>query len=129
MQNLLFCQPANEGDYWKPNAVKGVYMIADGYKTNLSIRPPMVTKVVYHNIGKDKEYCGIIVHEDQHKDGKYVATYIAEYKIPDNIANTLLAFITDNSKFKNKTPIGYAETNDTKCLFPYYYNKYTGEKM
>lgn len=134
MQTLVFTHNSSSRSGFKDNDVERIYMIPDGYKTNSSKTPAQVTKLVYHNIGKDKEYCGIIVHEDIYDGetsngvlGEYKGTLVNEYRLPDEVANTIIRMMSGNSNLNNKTPIKFVETTSAKRQYPYMSNKYTGE--
>lgn len=71
---------------------------------------PRVTKLVYHDLGKGKEYCGIIVISTQKlKNGDFKRT-TEEVRLPDNCAQILIDLLANYSKMKNRTSIEYSET-------------------
>lgn len=75
---------------------------------------PYVRELVYHDLGKGKEYCGIIVITHQRlKNGNY-KTIKEEVRIPDNCAQTLIDLLANYSKMENSTSIVYSETKSAQ---------------
>lgn len=94
------------------NIVDYAYIIYDNKKPDPRIMqsPPEITKLVYHNIGKDKEFCGVIIDEDIiGNDDKYKGTIRKEVRLDDNTAQILIDLITGYSKFKNESTIKLEE--------------------
>ena len=76
-----------------------------------SIRTP---DYVYHDLGKGKEYCGIIVRSvNKLQNGRYKTTY-EEVRLPDECAQTLIDLLANYSKMKNNTSIEYSETKSAQ---------------
>ena len=74
------------------------------------VQLPVVQELVYHDLGKAKEYCGIIVRTTQRlKSGEFKMTK-EEVRLPDNCAQTLIDLLANYSKMKNRTSIEYSET-------------------
>lgn len=75
---------------------------------------PRVTKLVYHDLGKGKEYCGIIVISTQKlKNGDFKRT-TEEVRLPNEIAQNLIDFMADDTKMKNRTSISYSKTKSAQ---------------
>lgn len=75
---------------------------------------PRVTKLVYHDLGKGKEYCGIIVISTQKlKNGGFKRT-TEEVRLPNEIAQNLIDFMADDTKMKNRTSISYSKTKSAQ---------------
>lgn len=73
--------------------------------------PPEVFKLMYHNIGKDKEFCGVITKEDLlDEKGNYQGSLETEIKLDDESAQKLIDLITGHSNWKNNTGIRIYET-------------------
>ena len=71
---------------------------------------PYVRELVYHDLGKGKEYCGIIVITHQIlKNGKS-KTIKEEVRIPNEVAQNLIDFLADDTKMQNNTSISYSKT-------------------
>ena len=85
--------------------------------------PPKVAKLIYHNLGEDKEFCGVLVRK--HYWGKQIKPFENEdlgskefeVRLPDEIANEIIDILTGESDLKNMTGIKAIET-DTPNLIP-----------
>lgn len=57
--------------------------------------------LVYHNIGKEKEYCGVWISYWEHQNGKnYTAGVNKEIRITDDAANEIIDLLSGDSKFQ-----------------------------
>lgn len=87
------------------------------YKGNI-FETPTVRLLIYHNIGKDKEYCGVLtrvrVKDPNHPKGEYFLD--KEYRIADEVANDLIDLVTDGSEFKNAAKLKWLETTSADLL-------------
>lgn len=101
------------------DGVSQVYLIKDdtpGCEEGAAT-PPNVMKLIYHNIGKDKEFCGVKTIESIiGRDGKSNGALIREIRLDDDAANLIIDLITNNSKWKNLTTITVVETNSEKLM-------------
>ncbi len=118
-QNLIFV------DQGRKNSVSLIYIIptnSKGSKDETDI-PPEVRQLLYHNIGKDKEYCGAIVEEDiiDANTGKYKGTLRSEIRLPDETAQKIIDLLTDHSNLKNNTSIRIKETTNPNLTPPKLY--------
>ena len=77
--------------------------------------PPRVYKLMYHNIGKDKEFCGVITKEDLlDENGQYIGGIEKEIRLDDGTAQKLIDLITNHSNWKNSTFIKICETKSER---------------
>lgn len=80
----------------------------DGVKEKKQL--PYVRELVYHDLGKGKEYCGIIVITHQIlKNGKS-KTIKEEVRIPNEVAQNLIDFMAGDTEMKNMSSISYSKT-------------------
>lgn len=103
----------------KPNEVRFIkYLPGNSQYSGKKTETPSVTMLVYHDIGKDKEYCGVMtrvwVRDDDHPKGGYYLD--KEYRIPDETANDLIALVTSGSEFVNKAGFKWMNTTDADLL-------------
>ena len=94
------------------------YLPGDSNYDGSIIKTPMVTLLVYHNLGKDKEYCGVLTRlyvkdSSLPKGGYYLDK---EYRITDEVANDLIHLVTDDSEFKNTAKLKWLETTSPNLL-------------
>ena len=118
-QNLIFVSQDRK------DAAHYIYIFPSSSKgsTNDTKFPPEVTQLVYHNIGKDKEYCGAIVCEDilDINTGKYKGTLKSEIRLTDEAAQKIIDLITGYSKLENKTSVKIKETTNPNLSLPKLY--------
>ncbi len=75
---------------------------------------PWVQELIYHDLGKGKEYCGIIVRSVQElQNGKFKTTY-EEVRIPNEVAQNLIDFLADDTQMENRTRISYSRTKSAQ---------------
>ena len=68
----------------------------------------IVTELIYHDLGPDKEYLGILVHDFISND----EWYAKEIRLDDTSAQYLLDFQADITEWANHTRITFSETKD-----------------
>lgn len=66
------------------------------------VRPAEVKYLIYHNIGKEKEYCGAYLEECVYnKGGGQRGTMTYEMRLDDDTAQIIIDLITGHSKYIN----------------------------
>lgn len=106
---LLFT--TSKGD--TSSTVWGVYYIQNDYKGNNNLRPPSVTKIIYHDIGEDS-FLGILIHEEiMAKKNTAVNCLIREVRLDDKSAQYLIDFVAGDTNFKNYSGIKFEETQNS----------------
>ena len=118
MQNLIFAHERHKG--YGANDVNRVFVVPDGYDDRKKLAdPPFATILRYHNIGAN-EYCGLIVREPLESNSRGASEMVSEYKLPDDVANTLVSFLAGTlPNMKNKTPMRFVETTNPKRILSY----------
>ena len=77
--------------------------------------PPRVYKLIHHDLGRDKEFCGVVTQEDIiDKNGNYVGKYEKEIPLDDETAQKLIDLVMGRSKWKNNTFIKIYQTNSER---------------
>ena len=103
---LLFT--TSKGD--TSSTVWSVYYIQNDYKGNNHLRPPSVTKIIYHDIGEDS-FLGILIHEEiMANKNTNVKCLIREVRLDDKSAQYLIDFVAGGTNFKNYSGIKFEET-------------------
>lgn len=93
-----------------PDYVDKVSVFPEGFPNKSGVLLPWVEELVYHNLGKGKEYCGIIVRSvNKLQNGRYKTTY-EEVRLPNEVAQNLIDLLADDSTMKNATTIKYSKT-------------------
>jgi hypothetical protein len=108
--NLVLCS-SNFND----NTVRKIYLIKDNEKNPYeSHEPQYITELVYHNIGKNKEYLGVTILKDvfDKNTHQYRGTIQYESRLDDESAQFLLDFNAGSTKWKDVTGIKYRETTN-----------------
>lgn len=101
-------------------SISDVYIIqkSRNIPAKSAFHPPRVYKLMYHNIGRDKEFCGVITKEDLlDENGQYISGIEKEIRLDDDTAQKLIDLVTNHSKWKNNTFIKICETKSER-LFP-----------
>ena len=106
------------------NDFKGTIETDDG--DVVRINPPHISKLIYHDIGKEKEYCGVLTNSIKYDGWDDWSMVSREKRIPDDVANAIIAIMAED-EFKNKTGIEWVETKKTDNLqfltvVPIYYD-------
>lgn len=80
--------------------------------------PAYIKCLVYHDTGDSKEFLGIEVDQDIFHFGLKIGTNKFEIKLDDVSAQYLLDFRTNDTKWENKTDIGFRETKSPQLIDP-----------
>lgn len=76
---------------------------------------PYVRELVYHDLGKGKEYCGIIISQTQVlNNGENFKTTETEIRLPNEVAQNLIDFLAGDTKMENRTYIKYSKTKSAQ---------------
>lgn len=115
---LVFTAPRGT----QTNEVTNVYFIKDTYKDSNDMHfPPRITGLVYHDTGDGKEFLGIELIEaiyDKKEDISPCAYMDREVKLDDESAQYIIDFLTNDTKWNNKTDIKYSETKNPSVKYP-----------
>ena len=105
----------------KQNAVEHVFIIdpnAPGARMSIP-HPPKVTKIIYHDLGKDKEFCSVKTKEFLVDDsGNTIGWANRELRIDDDSANKILALTLNKLEWKNGTDINFETTKTADMAKP-----------
>lgn len=115
--NMLYTKYTESGN---PMDVKNVYIISDDEKksNNPLIHPPKVVKIVYHNIGDEKEYCGAVVEQYYlDNNGNSKGSFTREIIMDKNSAQSLIYLISGHTKWNYKGPIEFEETTKPNTIY------------
>ena len=94
--------------------VSKVSVFPEGFRNENGKQLPFVQELIYHDLGKEKEYCGVIVRSIQKlPNGKFKSTK-EEVRLPDKCAQTLIDLLANYSSMKNFTSIKYSETKSAQ---------------
>ena len=118
-RDLVFYTPVSMK---RQGNVIGEILIVDpnkpGGSSTLS-HPPKVKKIIYHDIGKDKEFCSVKTVESLVDDsGNYIGYAYRELRIDDDSANKLMALTLNKLEWKNATHIDFIVTKTADLAEP-----------
>lgn len=99
------------------DTVRKVYLISDGEKDKYESHiPAEVRELIYHDLGPDKEYLGVMILKPVYNKNthKLAGVLKREQKIDDDAAQFLLDLYAGETKWKNNTGIKFKETKNPK---------------
>ena len=106
----------------KGDVAAQVFFVEHSFKSNNKlVEPPLVQELIYHNLGPDKEYLGILIKEKIYRGETYpILTKVAyvEVKLDDESAQFLLDLQAGVTKWKDCTGINFSETTNSKVRRP-----------
>ena len=115
--HIVFC-PVSEGSENLKKIISAIYYVDDDvvkYSTN---NPPIITGLVYHDIGKDKEFCSLkMIHTRYDKNGEMIRHLVHE-RIDDKTAQLLIDFLAGETKWKNSTNIKFYVSDGIRLPSP-----------
>lgn len=115
--HIVFC-PVSDGSENLKKIISAIYYVDDNvvkYSTN---NPPIITGLVYHDIGKDKEFCSLeMINMRYDKNGKMIRHIVRE-RIDDKTAQLLIDFLAGETKWKNSTDIKFYTSNSSTLPSP-----------
>lgn len=90
------------GNPQKKTVVGIVYIPNDmQYVLNSIPKPPIMEYLIYHNIGKDKEFCGIQCRSYEPIKGTDKVNMVTkEYRLTDDAANCIIDLLSNHSEYK-----------------------------
>ena len=91
------------------STVWSVYYIQNDYKGNKNLKPPSITKIIYHDSGEDS-FLGILIQEEIMAKNNTVKCLIHEVRLDDKSAQYLIDFVAGDTNFKNYSGIKFEET-------------------
>ena len=111
---------------YKPNKNKNnvdqVYYVEHSFRyNNKLIEPPLVQELIYHNLGSDKEYLGILIKKKIYPNEtspKVTKVVYSEVKLDDESAQFLLDFQAGSTRWNDRTGIKFTETTRPNVKSP-----------
>ena len=118
-RDLVFYTPVSMK---RQGNVVGEVFIVDPNKPgghSITPHPPKIEKIIYHDIGKDKEFCSVKTVESLVDDsGNYIGYAYRELRIDDDSANKLMALTLNKLEWKNATHIDFIVTKTADLAEP-----------
>ena len=102
--NGRLINPAN-----RENVVTDVIFVPSDYVLKENAKPPWLTKLIYHDLGPDKEFIGANIRYTKEVPDEYYGTQDAyfekEIRLPDGIANEITHMFSGDTKFYFNNPV------------------------
>ena len=90
--------------------VNRVTVFPEGFRNENGKLLPVVHELIYHDLGKCKEFCGVLVFSNTVlKNGDSKKT-IEEIRLPNEVAQNLIDFMAGDTEMKNMSSISYSKT-------------------
>ena len=90
--------------------VNRVTVFPEGFRNENGKLLPVVHELIYHDLGKGKEFCGVLVFSNTVlKNGDSKKT-IEEIRLPNEVAQNLIDFMAGDTEMKNMSSISYSKT-------------------
>lgn len=118
-RDLVFYTPALMKS--KGNVVGEVFIVDPNKPGGHSItpHPPKIKRIIYHDIGKDKEFCSVKTEEFLVDDsGNSIGYADRELRIDDDSANKLMALTLNKLEWKDATHIDFIVTKTADLAEP-----------
>ena len=106
-------------DRYSNKDVSNVYLVKEGQNTSSDpdIPPPKIIRLLYHNIGPDKEFVGAVLYEHiVNKNGELKGSMHREVRLDDDTANHLMLMLASKTNLNNKTHIRLDETDSPTLM-------------
>ncbi|MDO4209223.1 MAG: hypothetical protein Q4E44_06115 [bacterium] len=97
--------------------VRYIYIFPNGYNASPTKSLPQVKELIYHDLGSDKEFCGVILRTSVKKENGRVTTY-KEMRLPDEIAQKIIDLKANYTEFDNRTNIKYSKIQSANLRQP-----------
>lgn len=94
----------NEEKVKEPKFVSKIYLVPETYVQKKYLeedttRPPAIAKLVYHDLGGDKDFVGALIKELKEENDGSLSTASREIRLPDEIANEIMDLLDGTTKF------------------------------
>lgn len=99
----------NNADY-----VDKVTVFPTGFDSPKGTQVPYIQELIYHDLGKGKEFCGIIVRSRVTLSNGDSKVTKEEIRLPNEVAQNLIDFLADDTKMENRTSISYSKTKSAQ---------------
>lgn len=99
------------------NIISAIYWVDENVIKYSPYDPPIVTGLVYHDIGKDKEFCSVKMIKTRYKNGEMIRHLIHE-RVDDETAQLLIDFLAGETQWRNSTNIKFYVSDGIRLPSP-----------
>lgn len=103
--HIALC-PLSVGSEELKKIISAIYWVDENVIKYSPYDPPIVTGLVYHDIGKDKEFCSVEMIKTRYENGEMFRYRIRE-RIDDETAQLLIDFLAGETQWRNSTGIKF----------------------
>lgn len=90
--------------------VNRVTVFPEGFRNENGKLLPVVHELIYHDLGKGKEFCGVLVISNTVLKNGGSKNTIEEIRLPNEVAQNLIDFMAGDTEMKNMSSISYSKT-------------------
>lgn len=99
------------------NIISAIYWVDENVIKYNPHHPPIITGLVYHDIGKDKEFCSVKMIKTRYKNGEMIRHLIHE-RVDDETAQLLIDFLAGETQWRNSTNIKFYVSDGIRLPSP-----------
>ena len=114
--HILLC-PLSTGSEDLKKIISAIYWVDENVIKYSPYDPPIVTGLVYHDIGKDKEFCSVEMIKTRYKNGEMFRYRIRE-RVDDETAQLLIDFLAGETQWRNSTDINFYVSDGIRLPSP-----------
>lgn len=97
--------------------ISAIYWVDENVIKYNPNHPPIITGLVYHDIGKDKEFCSVEMIKTRYKNGEMIRHLIRE-RVDDETAQLLIDFLAGETQWRNSTNIKFYVSDGIRLPSP-----------
>ena len=114
--HIALC-PVSVGSEELKKIISAIYWVDENVIKYSPYDPPIVTGLVYHDIGKDKEFCSVEMIKTRYKNGEMFRYRIRE-RVDDETAQLLIDFLAGETQWRNSTGIKFYVSDGIRLPSP-----------
>lgn len=114
--HIVLC-PLSVGSEQLKKIISAIYWVDENVIKYSPYDPPIVTGLVYHDIGKDKEFCSVKMIKTRYKNGEMIRHLVHE-RVDDETAQLLIDFLAGETQWRNSTNIKFYVSDGIRLPSP-----------
>ncbi|MBQ2843764.1 MAG: hypothetical protein IJE69_05860 [Alistipes sp.] len=114
--HIVLC-PVSEGSEHLKKIISAIYWVDENVIKYNPYNPPIVTGLVYHDIGKDKEFCSVKMIHTRYKNGEMIR-HLVHQRVDDETAQLLIDFLAGETQWRNSTGIKFYVSDGIRLPSP-----------
>lgn len=95
-----------------------IFIVPEDYKPNAGMYKPEVSELVYHELGKGKDFAGVILVKTTNLGPSKWQEYAEEIRLPNECAQKIIDLLANDSKWTNDTYVKYSDTTSPNLRAP-----------